>query len=404
MRTHAALLTIAALVAGVTLSAQVRYRPTENGPWRPWSFTAIASARQERGATAAEVQAWQARLQQLAAIIRTSPAVAQPVGFAAEAWGNLDGYGPPAPGEPAGKSVPLAGSLSFGAFPLVEFTRNGRLMNEDLKGGETELLQFTVNRIDRSMFGAQMPPEWSGEEASGFTEPKAGAAIAGLMRLDDVLVVRANQKPLWLPMPLDEAVAPVVHQRRRLYETRRDTFAKEQAAFAEWLTPAARAARRADWQRSAASMGAQGGVFLANMESADLAIEKAKRVQYATGGPDERGVKESERELQDAEAVLERLYPEARTAPACYDASASTLAAKFHTVAGASRWCVPLVKTNWDYFDRTLPRSEPQILMVSSFMRCFTKESLTTPTRGGCMVNRQLVESMDWTAVRRWIK
>ena len=82
MRTHAVLLAVAALVAGATLSAQVRYRPTENGPWRPWSFTAIASARQERVATAADVQAWQATLQQLAAIVRKAPAVAQPVGFA----------------------------------------------------------------------------------------------------------------------------------------------------------------------------------------------------------------------------------------------------------------------------------------------------------------------------------
>ena len=38
------------------------------------------------------------------------------------------------------------GSLSFGAFPLIEFTPNGRLMNEDMKGGETQLLQFAVNR------------------------------------------------------------------------------------------------------------------------------------------------------------------------------------------------------------------------------------------------------------------
>ncbi len=403
MRTHAVLLAVAALVAGATLSAQVRYRPTEHGPWRPWSFTAIASARQERGATAADVQAWQATLQQLAAIVRKAPAVAQPVGFAGELWGNLDGYSPE-PGEPAGKTVPLAGSVTFAAFPLVEFTRNGRLTNEDLKGGETATVQFTINRIDRSMFGGQMPAEWSGEDAPGFTEPKAGAAIAGLTRLDDVLVVRNNQRPLWVPLPLNEAVAPVIQQRARIFESRRDGYAKEQAAFAEWQTPAARAARRADWQRSAASMGAQGGVFLANMESADLTIEKAKRTQLAPGGADERGVKEAQRDLAEAQAVLERLYPEARTAPACYDRSGSTLAAKFHTVAGAPRTCEPLVKTNWGYFDATLPRTAPQVLMVSAFMRCLTRESMADTTRGGCVVNRQLVESIDWQAVKNWIR
>src|SRR5262245_24878373 len=139
MRRRRALLVVLSVLASVTTFAQVRYRPTETGPWRPWSFTAIASARQERGATAAEVQAFQSRLQELAAIVKRAPAVATPVGFAGELWGNLNGYRNPAPGQPPGKAVPLAGALSFGAFPLIEFQRGGRLVNEDLKGGETEL-------------------------------------------------------------------------------------------------------------------------------------------------------------------------------------------------------------------------------------------------------------------------
>lgn len=392
------------LLAGTTLTAQVRYRPTENGPWRPWSFTAIASARQDRGATAAEVQAWQGKLQQLAAIVKRAPAVAQPVGFAGELWGNLDGY-TALPGQPAGKAIPLSGSVSFGAFPLIEFMRNGRLANEDLKGGETELLQFAINTIDRSMFTNGLPAEWSGEDNGGFTEPQTGSPIAGLTRIDDVLVVRNNQKPLWIAMPLNEAMAPIIQQRRRIVENRRDTYATQQAEFTTWLTPAARAKRRADWQATAASLGAQGAGFLANMEKADVEIEKSRRASLAPGGPEERGVKEAERDLQEAEAVLETLYPEARTAASCYDASASTLAAKFHTVAGASRSCRPLVKTNWDYFDRTLPRSEPQILMVTSFARCLRPERIAdTKVRGGCTINRPLIESMDWAAVKGWVR
>src|SRR5215207_1501078 len=136
--------------ASVMAIAQVRYRPTETGPWRPWSFTAIASARQARGATAAEVQAFQARLQALAAIVKSAPGVSPPIGFAGEMWGSLADYGNRAPGQPAGRAVPLAGSLGFGAFPLIEFERGGRLVNEDLKGGETETLEFVINQLDGS--------------------------------------------------------------------------------------------------------------------------------------------------------------------------------------------------------------------------------------------------------------
>ena len=129
-------LLLAVCVAAVTtVSAQVRYRPTETGPWRAWSVTAVPATRQQRGATAAEVQAFQARLQELSAIVKRAPAVSTPIGFAGELWGHLDSYGPLAPGQPPGRAVPLAGALTFGAFPLIEFQRGGKLVNEDLKGG-----------------------------------------------------------------------------------------------------------------------------------------------------------------------------------------------------------------------------------------------------------------------------
>jgi hypothetical protein len=43
--------------------------------------------------------------------------------------------------------------------------------------------------------------------------------------------------------------------------------------------------------------------------------------------------------------------------------------------------------------------------MVSAFDRCLQKESLAVgdKVRGGCTVNRQLMESMDWAAVRAWL-
>jgi hypothetical protein len=399
---------IAGILGAQSGSAQVRYRPTDNGPWRPWHFTAIPTARQNRGATAAELQAWQSRLQELAAIVRRAPAVAQPVGFAAEVWGNLDGYGPPAPGEPSGARLPLAGSLSFGAFPLIEFMRNGKLMNEDLKGGETELLHFTVNHIERGMFQQSMPMEWSGEDAVGFVEPKTRETVAGLTRIDDVLVLvsdRNKARPLWTPLTLEEAMAPALAQRRKLFESRRKNYEDQKREFAEWSSPQQRAARRADWQRSAAGMGAeQGRTFLANMEKTDPEIEKAKKALLAPGGSEERGVQDAEKALREAEALL-AAAGQTRAAAACYDKSANRLAARFRPLAGAPPTCEPLVKTNWAFFDPARPRAAPQILMLAQYGRCLTKESVARGdgTRGGCAINRQLVNSIDWDAVRAWM-
>ena len=164
--------------------------------------------------------------------MKRAPAVSTPIGFAGELWGHLDSYGPVAPGQPAGRAVPLAGALSFGAFPLIEFQRNGRLANEDLKGGETELLQFAVNQLEGHMYGTSRPQGWGETRLDAFVEPESGAAVAGLPRIGDVFVVRKNTKPLWVPFPLADALQPVAVDRRTLYENRRDAYAKQVAEFA----------------------------------------------------------------------------------------------------------------------------------------------------------------------------
>ena len=399
---RAAILLILATSASLTAAAQVRYRPTETGPWRPWSFTAAPASRQSRGATAADVAAFEKRLQELAGIIRRAPAVATPIGFAGEMWGSLSSYAAP-PGGQAGRAVPLAGSLSFGAFPLIEFERNGRKMNEDLKGGETMLLQFVVNEIDGAMYGTSRPQGWGAAELDAFVEPASGPPVAGLTRVGNVFVVKQNPKPLWVPFPLGDALQPLFDDRRGVFEQRRAAYAKATAEFAEWQTPAKRAERRAGWQKSAAQMAGGGAEFLANMEKADPQIEAATRERLAAGGPEDRAVREAEREFREVESLVTGLTDQRRRAASCYDDRASRLQDRFRAGESAPASCRPLVRPNRDYFDPKLPRSTPQVLMVAAFTRCLTRESMAETTRGGCVINRALVDSLDWNAVRAWL-
>ena len=198
-----------------TVYSQVRYRPTETGPWA-WSFSAV-TATQQRGATAAEVQAFQARLQELGAIVKRAPAVSTPIG-------PLRAVGPPGHTGPRFRTAAepaVAAAARFLAFPPIEFQRNGRLANEDLKGGETELLQFAVNQLEGHIYGTTQPQGWGEALLDAFVELASGAAVAGLPRIGDVFVVRKNSKPLWVPFPLADAL-PVAVERRTLYENRRD--------------------------------------------------------------------------------------------------------------------------------------------------------------------------------------
>lgn len=401
MRLRLALIAVC-VSASVSVLAQVRQRPTETGPWRPWSFTAVAHARQSRGATAAEVRAFEARLQELAAIVKQAPAVSPPIGFAGELWGSLNSHYPEA-GQPPGRAVPLAGALSFGAFPLIEFTRDGRLVNEDLKGGETELLQFEVNELGGRMYGGTRPDGWGEVQLDVFVEPEPGAAVAGLPRVGNVFVVRKNPKPLWVPFALADALKPIETTRRTAFEQARDVYTREVAELTEWRSPAKRAARRQEWQQAAKSMPNGGADFLANMEQTDPQIEAATAARLAPGGPEDTRVREAERELREIDEIVAALSPDTRNAPSCYDHNASRLADRFRSHAGAPASCRALVRANTDYFDATLPRSSPQVLMIAAFTRCLQPQSLAATSRGGCVINRELLDSMDWDAVRAWL-
>ena len=363
-------------------------------------MAAIASVRQQSGATPADVQAFTARLQEFAEIIKRSPAAAQPIGFAGELWGALLGTAlPPAPGLPAGR-IPLSGSVSFAAFPLTESVRNGKVVNEDLKGGETETLAFTINVIESVAVGSR-PSEWDGDMQGGF-ERKPGAAVGPMTRLDDQFVLKRHDKPLWLPISVADALAPVIRVRRENFESRRDAYAKDQAEFAEWQTPAKRAARRADWQKAAASMP-NGAEFIAQMEKTDQQLEAMKKTQLAPGGESEKGVRQAEAEFTAADGAVQRLSPEGRAEPACYDNSASAIDGRFRARRGAPASCQGLVTPNRAYFDTTLPRTAPQLLVLNLYERCLRPQSIAYTKPGGCATNRQVIDSMDWNAVRAWL-
>jgi hypothetical protein len=98
------------------------------------------------------------------------------------------------------------------------------------------------------------------------------------------------------------------------------------------------------------------------------------------------------------------LSPEVRRAPSCFDRSANRLADRFRAYAGAPASCRALVRPNAEYFDTKLARSSPQVVMVGMFTRCLRADSMAkTSPRGGCVINRALVNSMDWAAVKAWL-
>jgi hypothetical protein len=337
VRTRRIFFALALCTLSASVSADVTYLVDEPGRWSPWKFRSEPFTSKSYGASAADLKGFDAQLRTLDAIIRRAPAVAQPVGFSAQTWGHLSGYAQIAPGQPKGSDLPLGGGLTFGAFAIFEYERNGKTLRE--VGGETQLMQFVVNDIQPELLGArQRPYEWEGVDTDAFMQPAEAGTVAGFPRYGNYIMINKRQDPLWVPVSLAGALRLVI-------------------------------------------------------------AAQQKRLDYLkeTRGP-AKVMRDYEQTIAAIEAHIAALPAGERLAPACIG-NGTSWQQRFH--AAESSGCTPLVRPNWAFFDRRLPRATPQVLLVNDIARCYEGRQSNTP--GGCTTNRQLLESLDRQALMDWL-
>ena len=201
----------------VPVWSQTRHLPDAPGTWKPWkplSTTTGAGGAKEQAATPALVKAFESEMLALNAILRRATGVATPVGFSVETWGHLAGYrvSEHAPGQPAAGKLPIAGGLTFGAFPIFEYQRNGKTIREDT--GETALQQFLVNQIGSGAIDRGDVADWGSLDTDAFQKPMRQGEIAGLPRYGDGLIIARDPEALWTPLPQRDALDLVVKARK----------------------------------------------------------------------------------------------------------------------------------------------------------------------------------------------
>ena len=139
-----------------------------------------------------------------------------------------------------------------------------------------------------------------------------------------------------------------------------------------------------------------------------IGVEEAslvKEIGPATGTG--KSLADARRALSEVTDRITQLSPAEQAAPSCYAEKGTTLKARFTTVASAG--CRPLVRPNYGYFNAALPRSAPQVLIITGIKRCFDtadKYNLdaNSPSPSGCRANRALIETMDKDAIRAWLR
>jgi hypothetical protein len=398
---------IACVTAAIPLKSQSRMLPEAPGTWKPWKpFAAIASARQEQSATAALVKAFESELLALNAILRRATGVASPVGFSVETWGHLAGYrvAAHAPGQPAAGGLPLAGALTFGAFPIFEYERSGKTIREDT--GETALQQFLVNQIGRGVIDRGNVAEWSALDTDAFLKPMPRGEIAGLPRYGDGLVIARDPEGLWTPLSQRAALDLVTTARQLVVREVEESARVSTARLAVVRDPAYREKRLKEAQQGAATMP-NPQAFLKQIE-ASIAVEEQSLVKELspTGGTG-KSLADAKRALSEVVDWIAELSPAQLAASACYAPTGTTLRTRFPTAPSAA--CHPIVRPNYGYFNKALPRSAPQVLIIAGIARCFdtadkANRDANSSSPAGCAANRALVDTLDKTALRSWLR
>jgi len=405
------LVLLAGLGGSIPVWSQSRLLPDAPGTWKPWkplSATTGAGGAKEQATTPALVKAFEGELLALNAILRRATGVASPVGFSVETWGSLSGYhlAEHAPGQPAAGKLPIAGGFTFGAFPVFEYQKNGKTIREDT--GETALQQFLINQIDGGLFDRGRVADWGPLDTDAFQKPMPQGEIAGLPRYGDGLIIARDPAALWTPLPQRAALDLVVKARQLVVQGLEESIAAYAARLAVVRDPAYRAKRMKEAQEAVALSKMQNPqAFLKQIEES-IGVEEASLVKElgpATGTG--KNLADAKRALGEVTDWIAQLSPAELASPSCYAEKGTTLRARFTTVAAAG--CRPLVRPNYGYFNAALPRSAPQVVIITGIKRCFDtadKYNLeaNSPNPSGCRANRALVETMDKDAIRAWLR
>lgn len=398
-------LAVVVALGGITAAAQYpKYLTDTPGVWKPWKgLTAIPSARKEQAATPAMVKAFEGELLALDAIAKRTPALAPPIGFSIETWGSLDSNIPyeHAPGQPPPGGLPLMGSWTFGAFSIFEYERGGKVLRSDT--GETQLQYFAINQITRDLGERSRVTEFGQVDHDAFLQPQRQGEFAGIPRYGDQLIIARDPEKLWAPLSLRAALDIVVLARSAEVQTRQEVVDKATARLATLRDPKWRAEREKEDQANAPRMP-DPQQFLAQTAAARSIEEDALTKELSSTGGAAAGLADARRALEEVTTWIAALSPTEQAAQACYAEKGTSLRTRLRSVPSSG--CRPLARPNYGYFDKSLPRSAPQVVLIRGYARCFdTADEYNRQAKDvGCRANRALVQGIDKDAIRAWIR
>lgn len=391
--------------------------------WKTFSEPGRGTFRLIPAHTAAERAQMTATLDALAALLKATPNGSGGEGFWVMDARTLDYFDPFVLPEttPLGK-YPL--TFDIGLFPFYHEDVETRGTWAMSVKGETESAYFFFNRLPESFDTSPLltearpgdrPPE------PFYLRPRQTARWQGLPVYEgQALVIARDGRDPWAPVPLARALKAAIGAFAKDRKTADDRLAGYKQKLAEVMAPEWEAQKRAAFETQNGELRrSRPSNYAARQRSLENEITMLRQEAQANANPQKDAKGQWYWSAIDAhdEAVerLAALSPEDANSPACFvplpsgQSGNGRYAMTGSIVAEASApGCRQIVRTNWDYFDLTLPRTTPQILFVRDFGRCVKVAGDTLVSAPisrwdappqGCVQHAQMWREVDWTKI-----
>lgn len=406
----------------VSPNPRIRYAWKRKVFWKTESEPARGASRSVPVHTPAERARMTATLDALTATLRDTPTGAAGEGFWVMDARTLDYANP----------YDLPERTTLNRFPLVFETGLYPFRHEDVESngkwrlsvkGETDGAYFILNKLPGSLDVPPVLEEPRGTDRSPepfYLRPRVTATWAGLPVYEGkaLLVLRKGRDP-WAPVPMGRAMKAAIallQKDRATAEARLDGYKK---TLADVMAPAWEQQKRDTFEKNNGELRtSRPSNYAARQRSLEneITVMRQKAQDDANPPHDAKGAWywNPVGAHDEATTRLAALSPEDAAEPACYVELTGPQKDGRYSLGGSivparkTPGCREIVRTNWDYFDLSLPRSTPQILWVSDFGRCVKVDGAQlvsapinrwdTPPQG-CVQHARMWREAEWSRI-----
>jgi hypothetical protein len=378
--------------------------------------------------TAAERAQMTATLNALTALLEATPNGSNGEGFWMMDARTLDYFDPFVLPEqtPLGR-YPL--TFASGFFPFYHSDVETKGTWQLSVKGETESAYFFFNRLPELLDGSALLTEArSGDRPpeAFYLRPRVTATWQGLPVYEgQALVITRQGRDPWAPVPLARALKAAMGGFEKDRKTAEDRLAGYKISLANVMAPEWEAQKRATFEKQNGELRTSRPTnYAARQRSLENELVVLRQQAQADANPahDAKGAWYWNPVEAHANAVrqLAELPLAEAAAPACFvELSAAERSNGRYTMPGSiipeasAPGCRQIVRTNWDYFDLSLPRSTAQLLFLREFGRCVTVSNdrlVAKPIARwdvppqGCVQHAQIWREVDWTKIAALVR